>query len=124
MEAERKYKQSWHDTLKTNDQWISWIKFDCGNTEPMRPVLENIQEKFYNYAYMPGTENDAKVQYKLKSMRHIFGLAELLEKFELALMPYIQARSKFETTMNNLKGIVGTLFITHTEGDMMTEKFK
>ena len=39
-------------------------------------------------------------------------------------MPYIQARSKFETTMNNLKGIVGTLFITHTEGYMMTEKFK
>ena len=39
-------------------------------------------------------------------------------------MPYIQTRSKFETTMTNFKGIVGTLFITHADGDVMTEKFK
>ena len=48
----------------------------------------------------------------------------MIEKFELSLIPYIQARSKFETTMTNLKGIVNTLFITHAEGDVMTERFK
>ena len=37
-----------------------------------------MEKPFYNYAYMSGTENDAKVQHILKSMRHIFGLAELI----------------------------------------------
>ena len=67
------------------------------------------EEQFFNYAYLPGKENDGEVQKTLKTMKHIFSLAELIEKFELALRPYIQARSKFETTMTNLKGIVNTL---------------
>ena len=83
-----------------------------------------IKEEFYNFAYMPGTNNDAKVQEKLKGLRHIFNLAKLVEKFELALVPYIQARAKLENTIGNIKGIVNTLFITHTEGDVVTAKFK
>ena len=75
MDTERKYKQAQSDTfdhfktdkdLTKNDLWM--IKLSMN------------EEQFYNYAYMSGTENDAKVQHKLKSKRHIFGLTELIEK--------------------------------------------
>ena len=98
LDTERKYKQAQSDTfdnfetskdLTKNDLWNSWLKHDHQGMIRFNMNQEEyglMEEQFFNYAYLPGTENDDKVQKTLKTMKHIFSLAELIEKFELALI--------------------------------------